>query len=211
MARIEDTDYPSVVVDSDVTASSPPDAGLPICEELPITEKNQLNSTFAETHVSIDMVNELASDSDDSEETPSLEYLLTSLWFGATFSVLLVAFTAILSIWHVFRPKLPKDSQTVLRMQGEIPTRKMEGEEYHHFGLATGLLPSRKSLTLPVNTVWMQFNVDGLPLFKSSRLQLWSILATVNVDHTGSPFPVGLFCGNSKPKRLSFWGYSLMT
>ena len=79
----------------------------------------------------------------------------------------------------------------------------MEGGEYYHFGLATGVMSRLKSLTLLANTVWMQFNVDGLPLFKSSRLQFWPILATVNVDHTRSPFLVGLFCGHSKPKSVS--------
>lgn len=78
----------------------------------------------------------------------------------------------------------------------------MEGGEYYHFGLANGLMSRLKSLTLPanLNTLKLQFNIDGLPLFRSSRLQFWPILAMVNVDYT---FLVGLFCGLSKPKSAS--------
>lgn len=51
----------------------------------------------------------------------------------------------------------------------------------------------------------MQFNIDGIPLFKSSRTQFWPILATVDCDKTRSPFIIGLFCGNSK--LSSVWEY----
>ncbi|KAK4887822.1 hypothetical protein RN001_004093 [Aquatica leii] len=45
------------------------------------------------------------------------------------------------------------------------------------------------------------FNIDGLPLYKSSNSQLWHILCVVsNFDST--PFTVGVFSGKSKPKSL---------
>lgn len=80
----------------------------------------------------------------------------------------------------------------------------MEGGEYYHFGLAKGLLSRLKCLTLPADlyTLKLQFNIDGLPLFKSSKVQFWPILALVNCDYTRSPFIVGLFCGISKPKSV---------
>lgn len=57
--------------------------------------------------MSIETVNDYACDSDDSEEVPTLEYLLTSLRFWAsTFSVALVALTALLSIFACVSPKL---------------------------------------------------------------------------------------------------------
>lgn len=53
-----------------------------MCEEdLPILRENEPNSALTETHVSIDTVNDYAYNSDDSEEAPTLEYLLTSLRF----------------------------------------------------------------------------------------------------------------------------------
>ncbi len=85
-----------------------------------------------------------------------------------------------------------------------MPTTKMEGGEYYHFGLAKGLLSRLKCLTLPtdLHTLKLQFNIDGLPLFRSSKVQFWPILALVNCDYSKSPFIVGLFCGISKPKSV---------
>lgn len=62
--------------------------------------------------MSLDTVNDYVKDPDDSDdEAPSLECLVTSLRIWAsTFSVSLVALTALLSILRVFHPELPKDA-----------------------------------------------------------------------------------------------------
>ena len=104
----------------------------------------------------------------------------------------------------MFHPELPRDARTILKTQGEIKTKKMEGGEYYHFGLAAGLMSKLKSLKLPANltTIKLQFSIDGLPLFRSSRTQFWPILAAINADYSRSPFLVGLFCGFTKPKSV---------
>jgi hypothetical protein len=60
-------------------------------------------------------------------------------------------------------------------------------------------------LKLPrtLNILTLQFNIDGLPLFRSSKLQFWPILACITCDYTKTPFPIGIFCGLSKPKSVS--------
>lgn len=92
----------------------------------------------------------------------------------------------------------------MLRSQVDVPTTKMEGGKYYHFVLAKGLLFRLKCLTLPASlcTLKLQFNIDGLPLFKSSKVQFWLILALVNCDYNNEAFIVGLFCGISKPKSV---------
>jgi len=79
---------------------------LPVKEELPVIGNYEPSLEFSETHESIDTTN---IDSDKTE-TPSTVFLMTGLRFGAsTFSVPLVALTALLSILHAFHPELPKD------------------------------------------------------------------------------------------------------
>lgn len=80
----------------------------------------------------------------------------------------------------------------------------MAGGENYHFGLPKGLLSHLKGLTLPANlhSLKLQFSIDGLPLFRSSKLQFWSIRALVSSDYSKSPFIVGLFCGINKPKSV---------
>lgn len=43
----------------------------------------------------------------------------------------------------------------------------------------------------------LQINFDGLPLYRSSPINLWPIL--LKIDGVDSPLPVGLFCGIGKP------------
>jgi len=43
----------------------------------------------------------------------------------------------------------------------------------------------------------LKVNIDGLSLFKSSRLNLWPI--TVQINDIKTPFPIALFCGRGKP------------
>ncbi|XP_034060980.1 uncharacterized protein LOC117546329 isoform X1 [Gymnodraco acuticeps] len=144
------------------------------------------------------------SDSDSHDEHQlSQDLLMRSLRYWATsYSINLVALSALLSILKLFHPMLPKDGRTLLRTQHDVATTQMQGGEYYHFGLVQGILSRLKCLSLPVSlrTLTLQFNIDGLPLFKSSRLQFWPILAILKCDYTKSPFIVGIFCALSKPK-----------
>ncbi|KAL2086019.1 hypothetical protein ACEWY4_017078 [Coilia grayii] len=147
------------------------------------------------------------SDSDVDNDEPEQDFLIRSLkYWATTYSVSLVALSALLSILKVFHPTLPKDGRTLLGTQTHVPTIKIEGGEYYHFGLVNGLLSRIKCLSLPVNltTLLVQFNIDGLPLFKSSKLQFWPIRGLLKCDYTKSPFVVGIFCGISKPNIFEY-------
>ena len=48
----------------------------------------------------------------------------------------------------------------------------------------------------------IQINVDGLPLYKSSRVNIWPILK--KIDGYKQPLPVALFCGIGKPELEPF-------
>lgn len=50
---------------------------------------------------------------------------------------------------------------------------------------------------IPAN-LKLQVNVDGLPLFKSSKVQLWPVLGHF-VNLTSAPFVIGIYCGDKKP------------
>lgn len=48
----------------------------------------------------------------------------------------------------------------------------------------------------------MQINIDGLPLYKSSSVNLWPIL--LKTENVQSPMPIGLFFGRGKPNLSAF-------
>ncbi|KAK7893047.1 hypothetical protein WMY93_022199 [Mugilogobius chulae] len=169
------------------------------CQQL---ENSDLDDSFAEVEPPLCSDSSTQSNDDEKEETNE-DLLITRLRYWATsFSISLVALSALLSILKAFHPSLPKDGRTLLGTQSHVTTNQILGGEYYHFGLVKGIILRLKGLRLPdsIKSVSLQFNIDGLPLFKSSRLQFWPILAILDCDYTSSPFLVGIFCGLSKPK-----------
>lgn len=82
-----------------------------------------------------------------------------------------------------------------------INSRELCGGEYLYFGVETGLLKiiSRHFAQFFGLGFHISFNIDGVPLFKSTYIQLWPILCSVKGFE---PFVVALFCGTSKPDSL---------
>ena len=71
---------------------------------------------------------------------------------------------------------------------------------YHHFRIAktvSTFLPRHFSN----HTIFLKININGLPLFKSSKTQFWPIFCDIAYLDT-APFIVGLFCGESKPTDI---------
>lgn len=135
-------------------------------------------------------------DNDEPDQDQSLKYWAT------TYLASLVVLISLLSILKIFHPTLPRDGRT----QAHAPTTNIEGGEYYHFGLVPGILSQIKCLSLPVNltNLAVQFHIDDLPLFKSSKLQFWPILALLKCNYIKSPFIVCVFCGISKPNVFEY-------
>ena len=78
------------------------------------------------------------------------------------------------------------------------------GGEYVHFGIKHGIdeLIGCGELSAEVKCVKLQFNIDGMPLFKSSGVCIWPILCTVLESSSREPFVVGVFCGVSKQPSM---------
>ena len=74
-----------------------------------------------------------------------------------------------------------------------------EQGHYYHFGIASRI---DFGIGLSDGAVKMQFNVDGLPFFKSSSIELWPILFFMK-GAVSNPFVVGLYCGKKKPCDLN--------
>ena len=79
----------------------------------------------------------------------------------------------------------------------------ISGGRYYHFGVVKKIKHSLDCdiLLRSHSTINVQLNIDGLPLFKSTNEQFWPILGLLMQIKTREPFPIGLFCGNAKPKK----------
>ena len=73
------------------------------------------------------------------------------------------------------------------------------------FCLKNGLIDIEKYVTSNSRSTLLLsavFNIDGLPLYKSSGLNMWPIL--MKIDSVFRPMPVAVFLGNGKPILSKF-------
>ena len=92
---------------------------------------------------------------------------------------------------------LPLDARTLLATPQRNTTEDKCGGQYAYYGLEKGICRFLgQAEAIDVNLI---VNIDGIPLFKSSGVQFWPILA--KLEHS-DPFIVAIFCGQSKPSPL---------
>lgn len=97
-------------------------------------------------------------------------------------------------------PELPSTARTLLSTPRDIRSTTVSGMEYVHFGLRRtleGQLNQYPGEALKkINKLELSLNIDGLPLFKSSKISLWPVLCAIHLTPT-RVFPVTLTSGPS--------------
>lgn len=146
------------------------------------------------------------SDQEDSMASLSLETELAS-WVSQ-FEVKNNAVDHLLKILQKHgHTDLPSSARTLLKTPRKITTMQKCGMEYLHYPLRQQLLDKLDKYPVEVildhDTINLSFNVDGLPLFKSSSKVMWPVLCAVHLKPI-IVFPVTLTCGNKKPTDLTF-------
>ncbi|CAN7979064.1 unnamed protein product [Ixodes persulcatus] len=98
---------------------------------------------------------------------------------------------------------LPQDSRSLLKTPRatavEADINVVTPGKYCHFGLLDGLQQTLQGFEKLPSVANLYFNIDGLPISKSSKTQLWPIqckLAKCELP----PFIVGIYEGKTKPK-----------
>lgn len=111
-----------------------------------------------------------------------------------------------LKILNPVIPKLPRCTKTLLKKNGPSKYKVIElnnGAEFVYFGIADNLKRTVNPAIHEDKCLLLQFNVDGLPLFKSSPKQFWPILGKVFFQpDIYKPFTVACWCGTSKPESM---------
>lgn len=141
------------------------------------------------------------SDSSDTMLPESDEGLRHKLvQWAVAFNISHVALNRLLETLREYHPDLPRDSRGFLNTPRFVDVQDLAGGSYYHFGIIKGVTSKLKKYSMtPQNHLTLQVNIDGLPLFKSSTMQLWPILGMVDQIPKREPFIIGLFSGHSKP------------
>jgi hypothetical protein len=118
------------------------------------------------------------------------------------FKVTTVAVDALLKILQRSHPHLPSTSRTLMKSQSNRSgIVAINSGQYCHFGLLNGLLQFKDQLLKSdASVIYYQVNIDGLPLYKSSSVQLWPILG--KLLNSTCPFLIDIFCESGKPTNI---------
>jgi hypothetical protein len=148
-------------------------------------------------------ISSLLSDFDVSDD--DLSKLLAE--WAVSFNISLTALGQLLSLLHKYHPSLPIDARTVLQTPRSTAVKQLSDGEYYHFGITHNLQNILAGSSLEIfqneDILKVQLNIDGLPIFKSSGLQLWPILGMLKSPCESKPFTIGVYAGNKKPGNLS--------
>ena len=96
--------------------------------------------------------------------------------------------------------ELPKDARTLLKTPRIVDIIQKCGGTYVYLGIKKGLETILLHHNYTERCIELCFNIDGLPLYKSSSTQLLPILASFDGFDI---FVVALFCGNKKPDSIN--------
>lgn len=94
---------------------------------------------------------------------------------------------------------LPLDCRTLLKTPRTVATEEKCGGTYCYIGIAKGIKKCVEDNRYLFNQdiLYLKVNIDGLPLSKSSKSQLWPILGSLN--DTEKVFEIAVYHGTSKP------------
>lgn len=102
--------------------------------------------------------------------------------WSKTYNISAGAINSLLKILIVYGfTWLPSDYRSLLETPRNIEILKVANGKFWYNGLTKTIEHIFSNLTRDI-VISLKFNVDGLPLFNSSKLQFWSILASIHGD-----------------------------
>ena len=110
---------------------------------------------------------------------------------------------AVYSLLHILRTygcNVPQDPRTLLKTPRSVATDSRCSGSYIYLGVEQGIKCILNSNIYTGTTIRLIINIDGLPLYKSSSVGVWPILARFGDLH---PFVVAIYCGEGKPTNVN--------
>lgn len=178
-----------------------------------IVSSNFQNDNYLTINAVSDFSNKVINNSSDTNINSSLDnqsnFMYELMKWATERHISHLALTELLHILSPYHPELPLDSRTLLNTPSFTRINKLETGEFCYLGLNIALknVLSQKytqECLKPGETLKICFNIDGIPLFKSNKLQLWPILGLIK-NFRSIPFIISIFCGTSKPKPLNLF------
>lgn len=153
------------------------------------------NSLYPEDEIPLD------EDIMETIKRPSLSLTVKIAAIAIFFNLSNPVVNAFLALFRFLNFDVPKDARTIKK----TPRNGPQSTDFAHFGLARGIQRKcgQRWTGKASKEILLQLNMDGIPLFKNSRIQFWPILCKIVNGPDRNPFVVSVYCGVSKPPSLS--------
>lgn len=113
------------------------------------------------------------------------------------------ALNNILELINPAYPFLPRTARNLLRTPRKLEIISFDNGQMFYYGIQKSLMRKLQNSGLNCkNSINLIINIDGLPIFKSSRTDLWPILGRSDDIVDSHPFIIACFCGEGKPINL---------
>ena len=114
-----------------------------------------------------------------------------------------VQMKGLLNIWNkrVPLPHLPKDPRTLFKTPNIVPIfldPNIEKEQYWYYGLKKALIDILQNIRNLPRILSLNFNIDGVPISRSSNECFWPILFNVHEIEYLKPAIISIYHGYSK-------------
>lgn len=125
--------------------------------------------------------------------------------WAVSFNINHAALTELLKIFNERIPNiLPNDPRTLLYTIRKVNLIKMQDGVYWHHGLKCNLQTVLENTKTALKVINLNINVDGLPIYKSSRNEFWPILCNIQEMLHIKPIVVGIYSGPGKPADKAY-------
>ncbi|KAJ8678373.1 hypothetical protein QAD02_014160 [Eretmocerus hayati] len=202
-------------VDPVVLCASPDSTLLPERDDGIIYTKSQ-NIYTCLNYTSSDSEDSSSDEGDVSITQPSLEAVknevkqntLERLRIWASDNIAASKVDEALEIFKLYDPKIPKCSKTLLKTNLQLKNLikqcdtddPAEKAEILYFGIARHLQKIVDPALHLDRIIWLMFNIDGLPLYKSSSINFWITMCKIfHLLAKYKPFIISAYCGGTKP------------
>ena len=156
----------------------------------------------SESNESIENDENADADVDEHEEEPTNNIKEDIANWSLKFNISHEAISALLVILQKSNPNLPKDARTLLKTPKNAQIIPIRGGEYVSLGVQDVLSKYIPNCSKIGNKVNININIDGLPISKSSAMQVWPIL--IQLEGQETVLPVSIYCGYTKGLKRIF-------
>lgn len=101
---------------------------------------------------------------------------------------------------------LPKTKAGLIKRKTEtVHVIKIGKGEYFHVGIENNLVHLNNDFLNNVESIEIDVNIDGVPLFKSSSKCLWPVLGAFVNQPSAPCFVIGVYCGTGHPASVDIF------